>query len=583
LQPLRQCVAHVLHEGAHARGLAQVGVGQHPHRHRQLRDHLRHRQQVGVRALHEGRQDADADAGVQHRRHRVEDVHAHAHLGLRQLLLHPAVVHALHAVALEGHPGRVAQQLRQRLHGLRQPRCAAPRVHAAVRQAQLAAHQVFGHVGRQAQRHVGFAARVAGRFGLAARQVDQRRVLDHLDLDARVAQRKVGQRLRQQVLHHHEGGGHAQHAAQFAVAAQHLAFDLLGLVGHAPRLVDHQRAGLGRQVAAARAVEQPRAQVRFQRFQPALHGGGVDAQFARRSARRPLASDGQCKAQVAPVEVGHRASLEAAILQTLNAKWMVVCMDAAAYSARMVVAASARREPAASVPRTLRLLERVQPLQRAPVRPLRWHTAWAAGSTACCWPEPPAQASPRNSRAPPGVCCLVRAPDTFCKQLLDTLPRLRRYARTLVFDAASADDLAQNTLERALAHWHQFDQRRDMVVWVLSIAHNAFLDGRRRDARLTIADPDELQRTQDRAGGDPGPDVGLRLDLLAALRRLSPDQREPLLLVCVEQLSYAEVAEVMHIPIGTVMSVCAGPAPRCGSTWTAAAGRPPPAVLRRVV
>ena len=151
----------------------------------------------------------------------------------------------------------------------------------------------------------------------------------------------------------------------------------------------------------------------------------------------------------------------------------------------------------------------------------------------------------------------MRAPDAFCRQLLDTLPRLRRYARTLVFDAAAADDLAQMALERALAHWHQFDQRRDMLVWVLAIAHNAFLDGRRRDARLTIADPDELQRTQDRAGGDPGPDVGLRLDLLAALRRLSPDQREALLLVCVEQLSYAEVAEVMHIPVGTVMSrVC---------------------------
>ena len=177
----------------------------------------------------------------------------------------------------------------------------------------------------------------------------------------------------------------------------------------------------------------------------------------------------------------------------------------------------------------------------------------------------------------------MSAPDTFCKQLLDTLPRLRRYARTLVFDAASADDLAQNTLERALAHWHQFDQRRDMVVWVLSIAHNAFLDGRRRDARLTIADPDELQRTQDRAGGDPGPDVGLRLDLLAALRRLSPEQREPLLLVCVEQLSYAEVAEVMHIPIGTVMSrVCRARAALRqyldGSSSPAA-----PAVLRRVV
>ena len=181
----------------------------------------------------------------------------------------------------------------------------------------------------------------------------------------------------------------------------------------------------------------------------------------------------------------------------------------------------------------------------------------------------------------------MRAPDTFCRQLLDTLPRLRRYARTLAYDAASADDLTQNTLERALAHWHQFDQRRDMLVWVLSIAHNAFLDSRRRDARLTIADPDELQRTQDRAGGDPGPDVGLQMDLLAALRRLSPDQRVPLLLVCVEQFSYAEVAEVMHIPVGTVMSrVCRARAALRqfldGSAVVPGAAQAP-AVLRRVV
>jgi RNA polymerase sigma-70 factor, ECF subfamily len=151
----------------------------------------------------------------------------------------------------------------------------------------------------------------------------------------------------------------------------------------------------------------------------------------------------------------------------------------------------------------------------------------------------------------------VHAPESFREQLLAAIPRLRRYARTLVFDASAADDLTQSTLERALAHWHQFDQRRDMLVWVLSIAHNAFLDGRRRDARLTISDPDDLSQVQDRDGGDAGVDVGLRLDLLAALRRLTPEQREPLLLVCVEQLSYAEVAEVMRIPMGTVMSrVC---------------------------
>ena len=149
------------------------------------------------------------------------------------------------------------------------------------------------------------------------------------------------------------------------------------------------------------------------------------------------------------------------------------------------------------------------------------------------------------------------APTAFRRQLLDAIPRLRRYTRSLVFDSAQADDLTQSTLERALTHWHQFDQRRDMLVWLLSIAHNAHLDLRRRDSRMTVTDPDDLQFAQDKLGGDPGTDVGLRLDLLAALRRLSPEQREPLLLVCVEQLTYAEVAEVMHIPVGTVMSrVC---------------------------
>jgi RNA polymerase sigma-70 factor (ECF subfamily) len=141
--------------------------------------------------------------------------------------------------------------------------------------------------------------------------------------------------------------------------------------------------------------------------------------------------------------------------------------------------------------------------------------------------------------------------------LLDSIPRLRRYARSLTYEAAQADDLTQHTLERALSRWTQFDPARDMTVWLLSIAHNAHLDGVRRDARLTVTDPTDLQRAQDAGGGDPGVDVGLRIDLQAALLMLSPEQREPLLLVCVEQLSYAEVASVMNIPVGTVMSrVC---------------------------
>jgi RNA polymerase sigma-70 factor (ECF subfamily) len=149
------------------------------------------------------------------------------------------------------------------------------------------------------------------------------------------------------------------------------------------------------------------------------------------------------------------------------------------------------------------------------------------------------------------------APPAFRQQLLGHIPRLRRYARSLVFDVDRADDLVQSALERGLTHWHQFDQRRDMLVWLLSIAHNAHMDQCRRDHRLSTLDPGDLQDLQDRQGGHAGTDVGLRLDLQAALARLSADQRASLLLVCVEQLSYAEAAEVMQVPVGTVMSrVC---------------------------
>ena len=169
------------------------------------------------------------------------------------------------------------------------------------------------------------------------------------------------------------------------------------------------------------------------------------------------------------------------------------------------------------------------------------------------------------------------APSAFRQQLLGAVPRLRRYARSLVFEDAQSDDLVQSTLERALTHWHQFDQRRDMVVWLLSIAHNAHQDMRRKDSRMQVVDPGQLQTTQDSLGGDAGFDVGLRMDLLAALARLSPEQREPLLLVCVEQFSYAEVAEVMHIPVGTVMSRV------CRARATLRGLLDGPARLRRVV
>lgn len=143
------------------------------------------------------------------------------------------------------------------------------------------------------------------------------------------------------------------------------------------------------------------------------------------------------------------------------------------------------------------------------------------------------------------------APDAFRRQLLDALPRLRRYARSLVYDAATADDLVQSTVERALVHWRSFDPLRDMAVWLLAIAHNAWLDQWRRDARVDVVAPETFDRIAALGAED---DHALRLDLLSALRKLGHEHRAVVLLVGVEQLTYAEAAEVLRVPVGTVMS-----------------------------
>ena len=178
----------------------------------------------------------------------------------------------------------------------------------------------------------------------------------------------------------------------------------------------------------------------------------------------------------------------------------------------------------------------------------------------------------------------MTAPPDFRQQLLGAIPRLRRYARSLVFDASAADDIVQTALERALGHWRQFDPRRDLVLWLLAIAHNAWLDALRRDRHLDVVAPERVAEAMDRQRSHE-PDVGLQIDLVAALGRLSPDQRSAMMLVAVEQLSYAEAAEVLQVPEGTVMSRVsrARVALRAwldGSGAARAAGRPE---LRRVV
>ena len=134
-------------------------------------------------------------------------------------------------------------------------------------------------------------------------------------------------------------------------------------------------------------------------------------------------------------------------------------------------------------------------------------------------------------------------------EIVAHIPRLRRYARALAGDSYRADDLVQDTLERALAKFHLWRRGSDLRAWLFTIMHNVFINQlkARRELALDAAVEDGLQSAP---RSDP---LELR-DLDAALRQLPVEQREVLLLVGLEQLSYAEVAKALGIPIGTVMS-----------------------------
>lgn len=137
-------------------------------------------------------------------------------------------------------------------------------------------------------------------------------------------------------------------------------------------------------------------------------------------------------------------------------------------------------------------------------------------------------------------------------QIIEMLPRLRRFARTLTRHVDDADDLVQITVERALARADQLRPDSRLSSWLYGILRNAWIDeGRSRKRR-------RLWQAAEQAATDVAdPAVGSPAELLsvqAALARLSEDQRLAVSLVLIEELSYKEAAEVMGVPIGTLTS-----------------------------
>lgn len=134
------------------------------------------------------------------------------------------------------------------------------------------------------------------------------------------------------------------------------------------------------------------------------------------------------------------------------------------------------------------------------------------------------------------------------------VPALRRYARALLRDRAAADDLVQDCLERVVGRWHQRKADGDTRAWIFAILHNLAMTRLRRASTRPPAVPLEETHEGDLARRPSQEDALLARDVLSALSRLPEEQRVVLLLVAVEDLSYAETAQVLGIPLGTVMS-----------------------------
>jgi RNA polymerase sigma factor (sigma-70 family) len=134
------------------------------------------------------------------------------------------------------------------------------------------------------------------------------------------------------------------------------------------------------------------------------------------------------------------------------------------------------------------------------------------------------------------------------------IPGLRRYAHALLRDRAEADDLVQDCLERAISRWHQRRPEGDARSWLFTILHNLAINRmrqrQRRGAQMPIDDAGDASLSR-----PPTQEDALQQrDILRALAALPEEQRSVVLLVSVESLPYAEVATMLDIPIGTVMS-----------------------------
>ena len=143
-------------------------------------------------------------------------------------------------------------------------------------------------------------------------------------------------------------------------------------------------------------------------------------------------------------------------------------------------------------------------------------------------------------------------------ELVAAIPRLRRYARVLTGDATRADDLVQETLARGWEKRRLWAAGTDLRAWLFTIMHNVFVNQRAtnmRDAQNVSLDGDGESGAAWQLPVRAPQQAHVELvEVLRELSRLPREQREVLVLAAVEEMRYEEIAAVLAIPVGTVMS-----------------------------
>lgn len=142
----------------------------------------------------------------------------------------------------------------------------------------------------------------------------------------------------------------------------------------------------------------------------------------------------------------------------------------------------------------------------------------------------------------------------FRTNLIAEIPHLRRFARSLCGDASLADDLVQDCIERALKKSHLYDATKPLRAWLYAVLRNIHVSNWRSNVKHTSSkNIDDLIDGEGATRAEQEDNFSTSL-ITEALDKLPAQQREVLVLISLEEVSYKQASEIIGVPIGTIMS-----------------------------